>query len=171
VAFAAAAGAAERSIVDEEEDMAEVVVTAEIDVVDKKVTLSSNQGDLQPPKTFSVDTGDTLEWRLRVVKGELGGRRPRVRFVTFPKPAEERPLLENHGNTVEAEADTGTGGHAIRGKVSKEAHPGEYRYDVELAGPAGNQLLTCHWASVPGGAPQPVSPPMGGGEKRGGPGG
>jgi hypothetical protein len=146
-----------------------VVVTAEIDAVDKKVTLSSNQTGLQPPATFSVDTADTLEWHLRVVKGDLGGRRPRVRFVTFPVPADEQPLLERQSKAVEAEADVGAGGHAIRGTVSGAAHGGEYRYQVELVGPGEDEVLTCFWASSPGAPSQPVSPPMGGGEKRGGP--
>jgi hypothetical protein len=146
-----------------------VVVIAEIDTTANEVVLRGSQPDLRSGKTFAVAAGDTLEWHLRVVKGDLAGRRPRLRFVEFPDRADEKPLLENQGNLLEAKADVGAGGHAIRGTVSSGAHDGDYKYEVELLGPERKDVLTCFWASSPGTPRQSVSPPMGGGEKRGGP--
>ncbi len=142
--------------------MTNVVITALI-TGKKSVTLISSQPELTDQNTFSVENGDSLEWRVQDPTHAGVGSKARIKFVDFPRKEEERRLLIG-GNTFEAD----THGVIRGGLVDPQAFNGQYRYLVELVSPDGTSArLDCSWASSVGGASTPTG--MGGGKRGGGP--
>jgi hypothetical protein len=158
--------------------MATRVVRGDVDT-DRKTVVLSGEERLEPPPQpggrspalFVVEAKDEVEWQFRVVAGgELQGRRLRVRFVGFPN-LENPTLFEGPaGHIVESASSVGSAVRLVGGPVSEDAFPGFYTFSVELVGPDTTEELACRWANGPGSPGIPVNPPMGGGEKRGGPG-
>ena len=146
-----------------------VVVTAIIDKDKEKVTFIGSQPGLPVEHTFVVETGDTLKWQLRDVKGnspaDLGEFRARVKFSKFPKEGgKHQPLLLVRGrsrDTLEAK------GGVISGTVNKAAPRGDYFYDLELVSPAKTIRLKCFWAKSAD-DPAPIPTSMAGGNRGGG---
>jgi hypothetical protein len=152
-----------------------VFVTGEVDTGRGIVILSSSEPpDVTPteggppPKLFAVQAGDEIVWTFHVEK-DLEGRRIQVRCVEFAN-SQHLPLFEGHADhVVAAESAGGTTARFRSGPVSVKAIDGEYRFAVELTGGGEPVTLKCLWVQQHGGMPISVNPPMGGGEKRGGP--